>query len=86
MRHNQRDGEPNWRRMEAMARRGWGRLQAGMENGEPPHRICANCYQNGKKAILQTASHLERGYRVYSCPSCKTGIAMDVSEPFEGDE
>jgi len=34
MRHNQRDGEPNWRRMEAMARRGWGRLQAGMENGE----------------------------------------------------
>lgn len=24
-------GEPNWRRMEAIARRGWGRLAAGME-------------------------------------------------------
>lgn len=29
-----RDGEPNWRRMEAMARRGWGRFAAGMEGGE----------------------------------------------------
>ena len=26
-------GDPNWRRMEAMARRGWGRLAAGMEGG-----------------------------------------------------
>jgi len=29
-----RNGEPNWRRMEAMARRGWGRIQAGVEGGE----------------------------------------------------
>jgi DNA-binding PadR family transcriptional regulator len=29
-----KDGEQNWRRMEAMARRGWGRLAAGMEGGE----------------------------------------------------
>jgi len=28
-----RDGEPNWRRMEAMARRGWGRFAAGLESG-----------------------------------------------------
>lgn len=27
-------GEPNWRRMEAMARRGWGRFAAGLESGE----------------------------------------------------
>ena len=26
-----RNGEPNWRRMEAMARRGWGRFASGME-------------------------------------------------------
>ena len=31
---NWRDGEPNWRRMEAMARRGWGRFAQGMESGE----------------------------------------------------
>lgn len=29
-----RNGEPNWRRMEAMARRGWGRFAAGVEGGE----------------------------------------------------
>lgn len=29
-----RDGEPNWRRMEAMARRGWGRFAQGIESGE----------------------------------------------------
>lgn len=34
MRHNQRDGEPNWRRMEEMARRGWGRVAAGIETAE----------------------------------------------------
>ena len=29
-----KDGEPNWRRMEEMARRGWGRLAAGVEGAE----------------------------------------------------
>jgi DNA-binding PadR family transcriptional regulator len=29
-----RNGEPNWRRMEAMARRGWGKFAAGIEGGE----------------------------------------------------
>jgi DNA-binding PadR family transcriptional regulator len=29
-----RNGEPNWRRMEAMARRGWGRFASGIESGE----------------------------------------------------
>lgn len=28
-----KDGEPNWRRMEAMARRGWGRFASGLEGG-----------------------------------------------------
>jgi DNA-binding PadR family transcriptional regulator len=34
MGNNWRDGEPNWRRVEAMARRGWGRFAAGIESGE----------------------------------------------------
>lgn len=29
-----KNGEPNWRAMEAMARRGWGRFASGMEGGE----------------------------------------------------
>jgi hypothetical protein len=27
-------------------------LKAGMENGEPPHSICARCYQEARKSIL----------------------------------
>ncbi|WEK03934.1 MAG: PadR family transcriptional regulator [Candidatus Devosia phytovorans] len=34
MGNNWREGEPNWRRMEAMARRGWGRFAQGIESGE----------------------------------------------------
>ena len=34
MANNWRDGEPNWRRMEEIARRGWGRFAAGVESGE----------------------------------------------------
>lgn len=29
-----KDGEPNWRHMEAMARRGWARLAAGVDNAD----------------------------------------------------
>ena len=28
-------------------------LKLGMENGEPPHTICANCYKSGEKSFLQ---------------------------------
>lgn len=34
MNGNWRGGEPNWRRMEAMARKGWGRVAAGIEGSE----------------------------------------------------
>ena len=36
-----KDGEPNWRRMEAMARRGWGRFAAGVLplRGEVRHAL-----------------------------------------------
>jgi len=30
-------------------------LQPAMANGEPIHRLCAKCYEDGKKSILQSA-------------------------------
>jgi hypothetical protein len=33
------------------------RLKAGMENGEPPHEICANCHDAGKKSLLHNTGH-----------------------------
>jgi len=34
MANDWKNGDPNWRRMEAMARRGWNRLAAGMEGND----------------------------------------------------
>jgi hypothetical protein len=46
----------------------------GMENGEPPHAICANCYQMGFKSFLQNSGHPTIHDRSWDCPACKTKI------------
>lgn len=56
-------------------------LRQSSADGEPLHRICANCYHQGKKALLQATSRLELRRRVYRCPSCKTEIAIGDEMP-----
>lgn len=54
----------------------------GVENGEPPHAICANCYQKGFKSFLQSSGHPMIHDRSWDCPACKTKIkntSNDVS-------
>jgi len=49
-------------------------LQKSMSEGEPPHYICANCYQNRKPSILQngTSTSKEGGsWGLLVCPVCK---------------
>ena len=50
--------------------------------GEPPHRICANCYQQGRKSILQTKEQ-RNGQDIVHCQSCdKTyGLGQKVLAP-----
>jgi Zn finger protein HypA/HybF involved in hydrogenase expression len=43
---------------------------------EPHHFLCANCYQNGQKSILQATVHLAMRKRVHFCPRCKSEIAF----------
>ncbi len=43
-------------------------LQQGMENDEPPHRLCA---QENKKSILQFQLHNVMSQDVYNCPACQ---------------
>lgn len=50
-------------------------LKPSMSNGEPPHWLCANCYQQGKKRILQGRGHASGGSR-WTCPDCKSELAM----------
>ena len=49
-------------------------LKVGVENGEPPHAICTNCYQKSLKSILQSSGHIQVHDRAWECPACKTRI------------
>jgi hypothetical protein len=51
-------------------------LKADMAGSEPPHWICATCYEGGKKNILQPETrHPGRTY-VMVCHSCKTVLCV----------
>lgn len=50
-------------------------LKADDASGEPPHRICPACYQEGNKSILQTTARHGGGERV-ECPRCGTKLKL----------
>ncbi|WET75505.1 hypothetical protein [Rhizobium croatiense] len=45
------------------------RVKAGMENGEPPHKICANCYNKNNKSLLHNLGS-GNGLTQWKCYSC----------------
>lgn len=54
----------------------------GMENGEPPHWLCANCFHQRHKAFLQfkgqdrTASGMRGDHSTYGCDRCKATVKV----------
>lgn len=59
-------------------------LKPGMENGEPPHNLCANCFAQREKSILQATSP---GVFTYRCPRCQNEFHVrnrPTSAPIEG--
>ncbi len=44
-------------------------LKETMANGEPAHLICTNCYQDGRKSILNPVQIIPKG--IYGCPNCQ---------------
>ena len=44
-------------------------------NGEPAHRICVKCLDDGKKSVLQTVHKHSGGESVY-CPTCKERLLL----------
>ncbi|MBF8177687.1 hypothetical protein [Herminiimonas contaminans] len=45
-------------------------LQESHSNGEPPHYICTNCYQDGRKSLLNQKPDGKTGDYYFACPSC----------------
>ena len=52
-------------------------LKEEMTEGGPSHRICASCYDRGKKSVLQAQPKIEMGRRMHLCPECKTAIMIE---------
>jgi hypothetical protein len=50
-------------------------------DAQPHHFICTNCYENGKKSLLQATHHLAMRKRVHVCPLCKMEIAFGYTPP-----
>lgn len=51
-------------------------LKPGMEESEPPHSICANCYSNGLKSILQKEIRYPGLAHVLACHSCGSDMYL----------
>jgi hypothetical protein len=45
-------------------------LKDGMENGEPQHHLCASCYNQGQKSVMQTEIRFPGRCEVMVCHFC----------------
>lgn len=54
--------------------------KAGMENGEPAHWLCANCFNQGRKSFLQFKGHEPKTIggptSKFGCDGCKGSIVV----------
>jgi hypothetical protein len=59
-------------------------LKPAMSSSEPPHWLCAKCYQDRKKYLLQSAGFAAQSgpdsrKRMWKCPMCGAGISVHFS-------
>jgi hypothetical protein len=52
-------------------------LREGDSSGEPPHKLCAKCFEEGQKSILQVR-HKHSGGESVQCPRCKETIVLSA--------
>jgi hypothetical protein len=53
-------------------------LKPDAHGSEPAHMICPNCYQHGRKSLLQATDALALRQRVHRCPACRTEVAGNL--------
>lgn len=44
-------------------------LKPDARGTEPPHWLCTQCYENGKKSVIQVFGEID-GYKIWKCPGC----------------
>lgn len=49
-------------------------VKEAMRGSEPPHWICANCYEDGKKSLLQPETRFPGRTTVYVCHGCSAEL------------
>jgi len=55
-------------------------LQAGMQDGEPPHSLCARCYHDGRKSIL-VPFHIATGRaQALQCHICNSEMIVQGTD------
>jgi Zn finger protein HypA/HybF involved in hydrogenase expression len=57
-------------------------LKQSMSDSEPSHWICTNCYENGRKSILNQIKDKESWY-LAACPVCKSQVQSPWRGPFD---
>lgn len=55
------------------------RLKPAVADGEPTHDICAQCYNNGVKSILQGKKTEVGRYHLLACNECNAEINLSVA-------
>ncbi len=56
-------------------------LRKEKAENEPPHWLCARCFSEGRKTLLQRAGKSEYFGTDYVCHACKSSIRVGVGRP-----
>jgi hypothetical protein len=56
-------------------------LKPAMADGEPAHRICAHCYEQRRKGLLQSDGTTGSGREKVICHSCKSTFMLGAVGP-----
>ena len=60
-------------------------LKPEAANGEPSHKLCTTCFNDGKKSILQVKQKHSGGESVI-CPTCKEALTLSPFPPIRMDQ
>jgi len=59
----------------------YGLLKNKAKEGEPPHFLCPECYESGKKSILMNSGNERAGLTKWICNKCK----LEIPTGFRGN-